>query len=164
MTQLTEVIESHSGEVADLDESFLVEEVTHIISATSDFQQYADARQHMIPVVGPAWVTQSLLKGKEAPMRPYTPDPNHIFAGVTISCADIPTGDKDAIIGAVLAMGGMETNNLTKATTHICALTVDHPKCQSAREKNLKCMVVLPHWYVHAMKMTFCNTNYCQVR
>ncbi|KAG4410729.1 hypothetical protein IFR04_016138 [Cadophora malorum] len=151
--ELTEVIESHSGEVADLDETFLVEEVTHIISATSDFQQYADSRQHMIPVVVPAWVTQSLLKGKEAPMRSYTPDPNNIFAGVTISCADIPTGDKDAIIGAVLAMGGMETNNLTKATTHICALTVDHPKCQSAREKNLKCMVVLPHWFDDCLKL-----------
>ena len=87
-----------------------------------------------------------------------------IFAGVTISCADIPTGDKDAIIGAVLAMGGMETNNLTKATTHICALTVDHPKCQSAREKNLKCMVVLPHWYVYAKETTSCNANYWQVR
>ncbi|KAG4433917.1 hypothetical protein IFR05_010614 [Cadophora sp. M221] len=151
--ELSEVIENNSGEIADIDEPFKVEEVTHIISATSDFPQYANSRLYMVPVVRPEWVTQSLLKCKEAPMRSYTPDPNHIFAGVTVSCADIPSGDKDAIIGAVLAMGGMETNNLTKMTTHICALSIDYPKCKSAREKNLKCMIVLPHWFDDCLKL-----------
>ncbi|KAL2063008.1 hypothetical protein VTL71DRAFT_6080 [Oculimacula yallundae] len=146
------VIEDHSGEVANLD-GFDIRDVTHIISETSDFPQYAESRQYMLPVVMPAWVTESLMKGKEAPMRAYTPDPKHIFAGVTISCADIPSGDKDAIIGAVLAMGGMETNNLTRVTTHICALTVDHPKCISAKEKNLKCKIVLPHWFDDCLKL-----------
>lgn len=69
------------------------------------------------------------------------------FSQVNLTCADIPTGDKDAIIGAVLAMGGMESSSLTKATTHICALTMDHPKCKQAQEKYLKCKIVLPHWY-----------------
>ena len=82
-----------------------------------------------------------------APYRPYTPDPNLIFSNMTLTCADIPNGDKDAIIGAVLAMGGIEVNSLTKLTTHICALTMDHPKCEQAREKGLKCKIVLPHWY-----------------
>jgi hypothetical protein len=121
---------------------------THIISETSDFPKYSEARLHMIPVVTPAWITQSLLKNKEAQIRGYTPDPNLIFSNITLSCADIPTGDKDAIIGAVLAMGGMEQSNVTKLTTHICALTMDHPKCQVAVEKSLKCKIVLPHWYV----------------
>lgn len=102
----------------------------------------------MINVVRPSWITQSLLKNKQAQVRPFTPDPNLIFSNVNITCGDIPTGDKDAIIGAVLAMGGMESSSLTKLTTHICALTVDHPKCQSAIEKGLKCKIVLPHWYV----------------
>jgi hypothetical protein len=102
----------------------------------------------MVPVVTPSWITQSLLKDKVAQIRPFTPDPNLFFSHVTISCADIPTGDKDAIIGAVLAMGGMESSNLTKMTTHICALTMDHPKCQQALDKKLKCKIVLPHWYV----------------
>jgi hypothetical protein len=103
----------------------------------------------MIPVVKPTWVMQSILKQKEASIRPYTPDPKLIFSDVNLSCADIPIGDKDAIIGAVLAMGGMESSSLMKVTTHICALTIDHPKCQQALEKNLKCKIVLPHWYVH---------------
>lgn len=101
----------------------------------------------MVAVVTPSWVTSSLLRNKQAPIRPYTPDPMLFFSQVNLTCADIPSGDKDAIVGAVLAMGGMESSSLTKATTHICALTMDNPKCQQAKDKALKCKIVLPHWY-----------------
>jgi hypothetical protein len=124
------------------------DDLTHIISATADFPKYSAANVHLVPVVTPAWITQSLIKNKQASMRPFTPDPKLFFSNVTLTCGDIPTGDKDAIIGAVLAMGGMETSSLTKLTTHICALTTDHPKCQQAVEKGLKVKIVLPHWYV----------------
>jgi hypothetical protein len=141
-------LEDHKGEVIGFRNPINVQKVTHIISYTSDFPEYLDARLHMIPVVMPAWIQQSLLKNKEAPIRPYTPDPNLIFSNVTITCGDIPPGDKDAIIGAVLAMGGMESSPLTKVVTHICALTLDHPKCEQAIAKGLKCKIVLPHWYL----------------
>lgn len=130
------------GNIQDFDD------LTHIISVTADFPSYSSANVHMVPVVTPAWVQQSLIKNKQASMRPFTPDPKLFFANVTLTCGDIPTGDKDAIIGAVLAMGGMETSSLTKLTTHICALTMDHPKCRQAVEKGLKIKIVLPHWFV----------------
>ena len=136
----------NSGEVHDLEKKLDLSDVTHIISATSDFPQYATARLHMIPVVIPSWVTQSLLRNKLANLRPFSPDPNLFFSNVTLSCADIPSGDKDAIVGAVLAMGGMETSSLNKVTTHICALSMDHPKCQQVLDRGLKCKIVLPHW------------------
>jgi hypothetical protein len=100
----------------------------------------------MIPVVSPTWIQTSLLKNKQAPIRSFTPDPRFFFSGVIISCADIPTNDKDAIIGAVVAMGGQESSSLTKLVTHVVALTVDHPKCQQVIEKRLKIKIVLPHW------------------
>lgn len=100
----------------------------------------------MIPVVTPSWVIQSLSKGKQAQMRPFTPDPALFFKDVVLTCADIPTGDKDAIAGAVLAMGGSESSSLTKLNTHICALTMEHPKVQTAQQKGFKCKIVLPHW------------------
>ncbi len=81
-----------------------------------------------------------------------------IFANVIITCEGLPSGDKDAIIGAVLAVCGMETSNLTKMTTHICALNADGIKCQQAIEKNLKCKIVLPHWYVVYIK-SICRAN-----
>ena len=125
-----------------------LEAVTHIISTTSDFPQYTDARLHMVPVVTPSWISQSLLRDKLALLRPFTPDPNLFFSNVNVSCEGIPAGDKDAIIGAVLAMGGMESSNLTKMVSHICALDLEGPKCKQALEKNLRCKIVLPHWSV----------------
>jgi hypothetical protein len=128
------------------DGSVRIDRITHIISETADFPQYYSANERMVNVVTPAWVTTSLLKNKLNAMRPFTPDPRLIFSGITITTADIPMGDKDAIIGAVMAMGGQESSSLTKAVTHIVALTEDHPKCKQALEKRMKCKIVLPHW------------------
>jgi hypothetical protein len=141
-------VEENGGKVLPFDEDFDLLRVTHIIADTIDFPQYSEARLQLKPVVTVSWITASLNKSKEAPIRPYTPDPNMVFANVTITCEGLPPGDKDAIIGAVLAMGGMESSALTKMTTHICALSMDGQKCQQALNKGLKCKVVLPHWYV----------------
>ncbi|KAH8598799.1 hypothetical protein B0O99DRAFT_26080 [Bisporella sp. PMI_857] len=127
--------------------------VTHIISLTSDFPQYAEAQDYYVPVVTPSWITQSLMKGKQATYRPYTPDPTLFFSNVVICCGDIPSGDKDAIIGAVLALGGMETSSMTRLTTHICALTMDHPVCKAVQDKKLKTKIVLPHWFDDCLKL-----------
>lgn len=64
-----------------------------------------------------------------------------------LCCADIPEGDKDAIMGGVLATGGLYSSSVTKMVTHIVALTMDHEKCQMVLKKDLKCKIVLPHWY-----------------
>jgi len=148
---LVNLLEDHSGVVKFMGANNLVDlnDITHIISATNDFEKYDEAQEHMIPVVTPTWITQSLLKDRQAVLRPFTPDSRLFYSSVVLTCADIPDGDKDAIIGAVLAMGGMESNSLTKMTTHICALTMDHPKCKQAIEKGLKVKIVLPHWLVN---------------
>lgn len=148
LNQLAETLEKHGGQVLSIDEPLDIRTVTHIISSHVDFPEYRKAQLQMISTVMPNWIMASLVKGKEAQPRGYTPDPKLIFSDVIVSCGDIPTGDQDAIIGAVLAMGGMENSSVTKLTTHICALTMDHPKCQTAREKNLKAKIVLPHWFV----------------
>lgn len=149
--QLEQTLKDHAGTVAKISPDGILDltDLTHIISTTSDFPQYSAARQRLITVVTPNWVTQSLLKNKTAQIRPFNPDPNLIFSNVNISCADLPAGDKDAIIGAVLAMGGMESNSVSRLTTHICALTIDNDKCKEALEKKLRVKIVLPHWYVH---------------
>jgi twin BRCT domain len=144
-----QTLEDHAGEVQELGPKGIrdIKSLTHIISSTSDFREYSAAREVMIAVITPSWITSSLLRNKQAPIRPYTPDPLLFFSQINLTCADIPTGDKDAIVGAVLAMGGVESSSLTKLTTHICALTMDNQKCQQAKDKKLKCKIVLPHWY-----------------
>jgi hypothetical protein len=100
----------------------------------------------MIPVVRHEWINLSIARHRLAQVRPFSPDPRMIFSSVILTCADIPEMDKESIAGAIIALGGVESKDLTRQTTHICALSLDHPKCVEARKKNLKCKIVLPHW------------------
>jgi hypothetical protein len=80
----------------------------------------------MISVVTPEWVRFSLQKNKLAHIRPFTPDPRLFFSNVIATSSELPTGDKEAICGGIIAMGGQFSNNLTKLTTHVVALTMDN--------------------------------------
>lgn len=68
------------------------------------------------------------------------------FSGMIVCCVDLPEGDKDAITGYVLAVGGLHSNTVTKMVTHIIALSTESPQCKNALAKDLKCKIVLPHW------------------
>ena len=127
-----------------------MDRITHVIAASSDFPDYHAACDAMVSVVKPEWVGASLAKKKLANIRPYSPDPRLFFAGVTVTCADIPSGDRDAIVGGVVAMGGQYSGNLSKMVTHVVALTDQHEKCREAMTKKLPCKTVLPHWSVPA--------------
>lgn len=123
-----------------------MDKVTHIISNTIDFQQYTESQAFMIPVITTQWITASISKRRVAQVRPFSPDPRLIFAEVVVSCADLPVTDKESILGAVMALGGQETKDVSRLTTHVCALSMDHPKVQVPIAKGWKGKVVLPHW------------------
>lgn len=150
ISELAEIVKGRGGTVLDprRDGSIRLEAVSHIVSNTIDFPQFTETQAYMIPVINPGWIKASILRSKQAQVRPYSPDPRMFFCKVTITCAGLPEIDKETIIGATLAMGGMETADVSRQTTHICALSMDHPKCITAKEKGLKCKIVLPHWYV----------------
>ena len=120
--------------------------LTHIISATIDFEEFKAASDALIPVIKSEWITSSLDKKKLANTRVYSPDPRLIFSGLVVCCADLPEGDKDAIIGGVLAMGGLYSPSITKLVTHLVALNVEPQKCQTAIANKLTCKIILPHW------------------
>lgn len=101
----------------------------------------------MIPVVTTQWVEVSIQRRKQAAVRPYSPDPRMIFSKVVVTCGDIPAMDKESILGATMALGGQESKDVTRLTTHICSLSVDDPKIKVALEaRSFKCKIVLPHW------------------
>jgi hypothetical protein len=92
-------------------------------------------------------------KGKQSNPRQFSPDHNLIMSDVIVCCAEIPEGDKEAIAGGCLAMGGLYADNLSKLTTHLIALTVDDERCQRAVIKNLRCKIVLPHWFDDCLRL-----------
>ncbi|KAM7183592.1 hypothetical protein V8F20_012564 [Naviculisporaceae sp. PSN 640] len=149
ISEMANLIRENGGEVLEPNRKgqLRIHEATHIISNTIDFEEYNEATAMMIPVVNASWFRSTLHRNKVAQVRPYSPDPRMIFSSVNLTCADIPDTDKESIIGATLALGGMESKDLTRLTTHICALSMDHPKCVEAQKRGLKCKIVLPHWF-----------------
>lgn len=101
----------------------------------------------MLPVVKSSWILASLSRNKPAQLRPFSPDPKLFFSDVVLSVADdVPPTDKESIIGAAMAMGGVDSENITKLVTHVCALDMNNDKCRIVQARNLKCKIVLPHW------------------
>ncbi|KAG0135348.1 BRCT domain-containing protein [Tuber indicum] len=130
-----------------------LQEITHIISSTIDFPDYSEVEGLMIPVVKPEWVNFSIQKNRIAHVRPYTPDPRFFLCGIIATIAELPVGDKEAICGGIIAMGGQYGSNLTKFTTHIVALNMDNEKCRQAVAKRMSIKIVLPHWFDDCLKL-----------
>ena len=107
----------------------------------------------MIHVVKPTWVDQSLKGNKTKNPRTYSPDPALFMSDIIICCGSIPSGDKEAIQGGVLAMGGQYTEQLTKQVTHLISLDLDDQRCQLAISKRLNLKIVLPHWFDDCLKV-----------
>ncbi|KAJ4367427.1 regulator of Ty1 Transposition [Neocucurbitaria cava] len=130
-----------------------LEEIVYIVSETSDFPDYYRALDLLIHVVKPSWVESSIQAGKTKNPRTYSPDPALFMNEVVVCCGAIPTGDKEAIEGGVLAMGGQIAPVLSKTVTHLIALDLDDPRCQLAISKRLQAMMVLPHWFDDCLKV-----------
>lgn len=120
--------------------------LTHIISTTSDFPDYNAALDKFIHVVKPTWVEACLTRNKVANPRAYSPDPALFMSDVIVCTGNLPEGDKEAIIGGVIALGGQHSAALSKLVTHLVALDLNEEKCQIAVTKHLRCHIVLPHW------------------
>lgn len=120
---------------------------SHIITCDVDFPEYNRALDYNIHVVRPSWVYTSYEKSKQTQPRQHSPDPSMFFREAIVSCADLPEGDKDAIIAGTLALGGLYSAPLTKLVTHVVAMDMHNDKCRTVKGKALSCKIVLPHWY-----------------
>lgn len=148
IAELTSLVEDNGASVCEprRDGTIAVERATHIVSNTIDFPQFTESQAVMIPVVTTQWIAASVHRRKQANVRPFSPDPRMIFSQVTVTCGDLPLMDKESILGATMALGGQENKDANRLVTHICTLSMDHPKIQAALEKGWKGKVVLPHW------------------
>ncbi|KAG5984007.1 hypothetical protein E4U55_006372 [Claviceps digitariae] len=155
INELSNVIQDNGGTVCEprRNGSIPIEKVTHIVSNTINFEQYVESQAIMIPVVSDKWITSSVMKRKTAQVRPFSPDPRMIFREIVVTCADLPQMDKESILGATMALGGQESKDASRLTTHICALSMDAPKVDAAMKKGFKGKVVLPHWFDACFKL-----------
>ncbi|OLL24568.1 BRCT-containing protein 1 [Neolecta irregularis DAH-3] len=131
-----------------------LDQCTHIISSHVDFLDFEEAVGRSIFVVTPEWVKISSKKKTIQAATMYSADPKMIFSGLTVSCSEIPPGDRDAIYGGICALGGQFCDNLTRSVTYIFALNDKSEKCQQAMSRaNLNIKIVLPHWFDMCLKL-----------
>ncbi|KAE8152133.1 BRCT domain-containing protein [Aspergillus avenaceus] len=154
--QLAGTLQEHGGEttIYEAPSSFPeLSEFTHLVSATIDFPAFEAAKDALIPVAKPQWVHACLQKRKLANPRQFSPDPRLFLNDVVVTCGDIPEGDKDAIIGGVVAKGGLYSPKVTQLVTHLVDLTADSDKAKMAQARKLNVKIVLPHWFDDCLKL-----------
>lgn len=140
-----------------------LKDLSYIIAATSDFPDYHKASDSFLPVVKPSWVTACLKIQKVKNPRQYNPDPALFMSDVVICCGQcVPSGDKEAIEGGILALGGQFTPTLSKLVTHVISLDIEDPRCQLALQKRLPVTLVLPHWLVRCAFFATCSDTSCR--
>ncbi|GLA36930.1 hypothetical protein AnigIFM63309_003428 [Aspergillus niger] len=154
--QLASTFEEHGGETVIYEPPATfppLSDFTHLISCTIDFPAFDAAGDALIPVVKPHWVHACLAKRKLANPRQYSPDPRLFLNDVVITCGDIPGGDKEAIIGGVLAKGGIYSPKVSQQVTHLVDLTAESDKARLIAAKKLNIKIVLPHWFDDCLKL-----------
>jgi hypothetical protein len=130
-----------------------INDITHIVSTHVDFPQYNKCMEQGIYVVKPSWVKDCVSKKKHTSERQHSPDPSQYFQDVILAWAEIPDGDAEAIQAGVIALGGQPSRGMTKLVTHLVTTSLDHPKCQVARERAPQCKIILPHWFDACVKL-----------
>ncbi|KAG6010696.1 hypothetical protein E4U21_005195 [Claviceps maximensis] len=155
INELSNVIQDNGGAICEprRNGTIPIEKVTHIVSNTINFEQYVESQAIMIPVVSDKWIASSVMRRKTTQVRPFSPDPRMIFREIVVTCADLPQTDKESILGAIMALGGQESKDASRLTTHICALSMDAPKVDAAMNKGFTGKVVLPHWFDACFKL-----------
>ncbi len=141
------VIDQYPEEILDLSA------ITHVISDTYDFPDYNACSDALLPVIKPTWVQHCLAKDKLMNPRQYSPDPRYFMSDVCVCVADLPPGDADAIIGGILAMGGLWSTKLTNQVSHIITLSMESETVGFAEKRKLNAKVVLPHWVDDCLKL-----------
>ena len=146
MSKLKDALLKHGAIEYHAKDSVSAPRPTHIITATIDFEGRNDTENRIVSVVTPRWVEQCVVKRKLANTRSYSPDQRLFFSGLVVHIADLSEGDKDAIIGGIMAMGGLYSSSLSKLVTHVVAPDAGSQACQMALSSSMKCEVVLPSW------------------
>ncbi|TID21413.1 hypothetical protein E2P81_ATG04697 [Venturia nashicola] len=157
LQQLADLIVKGEGQYQPLDPKTNrikdIKELNLIISTTADFPDYKLAIESFIHVVKPSYISHCIEKKKQINPRQFSPDHNMFMSDVVIACGAIPGGDQEAIAGGVIAMGGTYSQAMSKLVTHLIVLTDDDPRSRTVKDKNLKCKVLMPHWFDDCLRL-----------
>lgn len=134
------------------------ESISHIISKTSDFAEFAHASALMVPVTTPEWLQESHHANQKRNYRLFAPAPVPFMDKVVLCIADnLPEGDRDVIYTGVRVFGGQYLDALSRYTTHLVTVDLSNNKSVVAanikKKEGLEIKIVLPQWYDDCLRL-----------
>lgn len=134
------------------------ESISHIISKTSLFAEFAHASALMVPVTTPEWLQESHHANQKRNYRLFAPAPVPFMDKVVLCIADnLPEGDRDVIYTGVRVFGGQYLDALSRYTTHLVTVDLSNNKSVVAanikKKEGLEIKIVLPQWYDDCLRL-----------
>lgn len=139
LRKLRDLLISHGAEEVEKKSNgkrYDLSKVAIIISNTTDFPEYEDARARMIPVAKREWVRECVKRGKVIPLRPYSPNNKDVLATINVVCVGLERSDKAVIHEAMWSLGGMATTVPTYFTTHFIVDSLEDQNVQALRKNS----------------------------
>lgn len=146
-------------------EFFVSNLATHIVSSTTDFPEYNQAKDIGIPVVKPEWVTMSVKCDATLPPSAFSPEKDKLFSGVVACPSQIPTEDRDALWAMITFYGGCCQATFDPSCTHLLVPKPEGDKYECALQ-HPEVKIVIPDWVVDSIKAKTLldESNYAPVK
>lgn len=141
-------------------ESVPLEEATHIITLTLDFEGQDRAKGGSVTVTD-YWAQRSLILGRLQLVQNFSPDPSMLFSGVVACATDLVPSDVEVLSAGITALGGQWRAGLTRDVTHLFAVGPGSEKYRTALryQKDTQVKVLLPHWFDDSVRLGICGLS-----
>ncbi|KZT00911.1 uncharacterized protein LAESUDRAFT_731846 [Laetiporus sulphureus 93-53] len=151
--QLAQVLDEGGAVAVALDDPSLTHFITTSLPDRDSLEVLPDGSKARL--VTPTWVERSRILGGIQPPEYYTPDPAHLFSGVTASAVDLSQSDLELLSAAITALGGQWRVTLTRDVTHLFALAPGSQMYETAMHFRDKTgmVVILPHWFDDSVRL-----------
>ncbi len=101
--------------------------ITHVIASSIDFPEFAEVDRLGLLLVKPSWVVNCLEQDRLVASALHSPCPTkNFFNGIKATCSELPSSDRAAIAGGIVAFGGQYSDALLRTTTHIVTLNLEN--------------------------------------
>lgn len=141
-------------------ESVPLEEATHIITLTLDYEGQDRAKGGSVTVTD-CWAQRSLVLGRLQLAQHFSPDPSMLFSGVVACATDLVPSDVEVLSAGITALGGQWRAGLTRDVTHLFAIGPGSEKYRTALryQKDTQVKVLLPHWFDDSVRLGICGLS-----
>ncbi|CAB3993743.1 Hypothetical predicted protein [Paramuricea clavata] len=132
-------------------EFFFSNLATHVVSSTTNFPEYEQAKEAGIPMVKPEWVIYSVKCEVMMPTAAFSLE-KKLFSDVVACPSQMPPDDRDALWAMITFYGGQCHTTFDSKCTHLLVPKPEGEKYEVALQHKQKVKIVIPEWILDCIK------------